>query len=68
MGLMIVGIGFVAVLTGAIAQRFLSDEAERIAEEAADLETAELDVVAELREVMTRIEGIERSLSARAGS
>lgn len=64
-GLMIVGIGFVAVLTGAIAQRFLAQEAERIVEGTEELTATEFDVLAELREVMTRVERIERALASR---
>jgi voltage-gated potassium channel len=65
-GLMVVGIGFVAVLTGAVAQRFLAVEASRIAHDAEHLEAAELDVLAELHEVALRIERIERALGARS--
>jgi voltage-gated potassium channel len=65
MGLMILGIGFVAVITGAIAQRFLSQEAERVEEDIERLEGAEVDVLAELREVMLRVERIERALLRR---
>jgi voltage-gated potassium channel len=61
-GLMVVGIGFVAVLTGAIAQRFLAEQTARVVEETAALEEAEVDVLTELREVMRRIERVERSL------
>jgi voltage-gated potassium channel len=65
-GLMMVGIGFVAVLTGAIAQRFLAEEAERIVEETEELAANEFDVLAELREVMVRVDRIERALATRS--
>ena len=46
---MAVGIGFVAVITGAVAQRLLAAEAERLIEDTEHLERAELDVLAELQ-------------------
>jgi voltage-gated potassium channel len=49
---MLVGIGFVAVLTGAIAQRFLAPDIEE--EEASNNE-----ILAELREVRARLEALE---------
>lgn len=65
-GLMAVGIGFVALITGALAQRFLAHETQRLTSETIQLEHTELDVLAELREVMRRVEQIERALAARA--
>ena len=67
-GLMAVGIGFVAVITGALAQRFLASETQRLTDEAVHLEQTEFDVLSELREVMRRVERIERSLAARTSS
>lgn len=64
-GLMAVGIGFVAVITGALAQRFLAHETQRLTSETAELEQTEFDVLSELREVMRRVEQIERALAAR---
>lgn len=61
-GLMVVGVGFVAVITGAIAQRFLAQETVRVAAEAHALEQVEFDVLTELREVMERVERIEAAL------
>jgi voltage-gated potassium channel len=66
MGLMLLGIGFVAVVTGAIAQRFLAQETARVVREAEQLEEAEFDVLVELREVVARIERIEQALSRTA--
>lgn len=57
---MLVGIGFVAVLTGAIAQRFLAPD---IAEEEREFDTVEAtsqEILAELREVRQRLEALER--------
>jgi voltage-gated potassium channel len=61
-GLMAVGIGFVAILTGAVAQRFLAQETARVVQEAQRVESAEFDVLAELRDVMMRVERIEQAL------
>jgi voltage-gated potassium channel len=65
-GLIVVGIGFVAVLTGAIAQRFLAVEARELLKEAEQIDSAEIDVLAELHEVALRVERIERALSQHA--
>ena len=57
---MLVGIGFVAVLTGAIAQRFLApDIAEEEREQSAIVATNEA-ILAELREVRARLDLLER--------
>ena len=52
---MLVGIGFVAVLTGAIAQRFIAP-AEH------DAETSRADLHAKLDAIATRIERVEAAL------
>jgi voltage-gated potassium channel len=70
MGLMVVGIGFIAILTAALAERFvrteLREEVDELAEEmAADVEHAEADVLAELREIMSRLQTVERRLGRR---
>lgn len=62
MGLMVVGIGFIAVLTGAVAERFLATRVEHVAEE---VEEAEADVLAELREITERLQMLERRLGRR---
>jgi voltage-gated potassium channel len=66
MALMLVGIGFIAVLTGAVAERFLSTRIEEsTAELTAEVEHAEADVLTELREIMRRLQALEQRLSAR---
>jgi voltage-gated potassium channel len=56
---MLVGIGFIALMTGAIAERFLAREVAEIEEEVAEeVETTEA-VLAELRSVRERLEGLE---------
>jgi voltage-gated potassium channel len=62
-GLMTIGIGFVAIITGSIAQRFLAQEADRVVREAEHIQEAEFDVLSELREVLVRVERIERALA-----
>jgi voltage-gated potassium channel len=64
MALMVIGIGFIAVLTGAIAERFLATHVEEVAEE---VEEAEADVRAELREIAERLQKLERRLAEGAG-
>jgi voltage-gated potassium channel len=69
MAVMLVGIGSIAILTGAVAQRFLSPQLEEIAEleseAAAELETAETDVLAEVREIRARLGRLEAELERR---
>jgi prefoldin subunit 5 len=62
MALMVVGIGFIAVLTGAVAERFLAAQVEEVTEE---VEEAEADVRAELREIAERLQSLERRLGQR---
>ena len=61
---MLVGIGFLAVLTGAVAERFLTTRVEEAAEEtreevAGDIDAAEAGLVEELREIRARLERLE---------
>lgn len=66
MALMLVGIGFIAILTGAIAERFLASQIEETEEEIRDdVERAEGDVLLELREITERLQTLERRLGAR---
>jgi voltage-gated potassium channel len=65
MALMVIGIGFVAVLTGAIAQRFMAAHIEEKQEELSDsFEEAELDVLKELHEIAERLNALERRLAS----
>jgi len=52
---MLVGIGFVAVLTGAIAERFIAADVEQV-------EATEAGVVIELRRITDRLDRIEARL------
>lgn len=63
MALMLVGIGFIAILTGAIAERFLSAQIGETQEEIRDeVEQVEDDVLAELRAITERLHTLERRL------
>jgi voltage-gated potassium channel len=66
MAVMLVGIGFIAVLTGAVAQRFLASQLEEVTEAAADVEATDTEVLAELRKVRARLDRIETRLERRA--
>jgi voltage-gated potassium channel len=61
-GLMLVGIGFIAILTGAIAERFLSGEIGEAVEAAEEVEATEVEVLAELQEIRSRLERLEARL------
>jgi voltage-gated potassium channel len=56
---MLVGIGFVAVLTGAIAQRFLAPDIAEEEREVGTVEETNRQILAELREVRARLEALE---------
>lgn len=70
MGVMLVGIGFVAILTAALAERFLArqvhEEAEKVAGEVTqEVEHAEVGVLDELRAITTRLHELEAMVAAR---
>lgn len=58
----VVGIGFVAVLTGAVAERFLHTAVVDEIDEAISPEDAEKDVLMELRDLSDRMRQIETTL------
>ena len=60
--LMLVGIGFIAILTGAIAERFLAGEIESAVEAAEEVEATEAEVLAELQEIRSRLDRLETRL------
>jgi voltage-gated potassium channel len=69
--LMLVGVGFVALLTGAVAERFLSPEIKEIevaeAEVAIDVGDFRAELVRELRGISARLQELER-LVERSGA
>ena len=65
--LMLIGIGFIAVLTGAVAERFLTTKIEESQDEVVEeVERAEADVLVELREITERLHALERTLGAKS--
>ena len=68
LALMLVGIGFIAILTGAIAERFLATQLEDVVESSEDLEGAEAAVMDELREIRLRLDRLEARLGPRSTS
>ena len=65
--LMLIGIGFVALLTGAIAQRFLTPQLEEgvVAlelEVAEDVNEARVDLLRELRDITMRLRALEQKV------
>jgi len=70
LALMVVGIGFIAILTAALAERFvateLREEVDEMGEEvSAGVEQAEADVLAEVREIHARLGRLEQFLASR---
>jgi voltage-gated potassium channel len=59
---MLVGIGFVAILTGAVAERFIQRDVEEVEEEVEEVATTESALRADLRDVMERLARIEARL------
>ncbi|HEX5852100.1 MAG TPA: potassium channel family protein [Solirubrobacteraceae bacterium] len=68
--IMLFGVGFVALLTGAVAQRFLAPNLGRLAEGEAQIEqdiaSVETDLCTELRAIAHRITEIERRIETGA--
>lgn len=59
---MLVGIGFVAILTGAVAERFVHSDVEEVEDQVEEVAATESDLRIELREVMERLSRIEARL------
>ncbi len=73
LAVMLVGIGFIAIITAALAQRFvrteLQEEVTRLEEEVSlEVGEAEAALLAELREITSRLHAIERRLADRRGA
>jgi hypothetical protein len=65
MVVMLVGIGFIAVLTGAVAQRFLASQVEEVVEREEEIEAARADFLSEVREIQLRLRRLEVQLERR---
>src|SRR5439155_23323952 len=63
---MLVGIGFVAILTGAIAQRFLAQDVEHVEAVISDLETDEQGVLRQVRALAAQVRPLEAALERQA--
>ncbi len=57
--LMLVGIGFFAVITGAIAQRFLATEVAEVEEAVESVEEGDVLILREVREISQRLRALE---------
>jgi len=67
MALMLVGIGFIAILTGAIAERFLAGEIEDVAEGVEETAATEGELLTELRAIRVRLDQLEGRLGSGGG-
>jgi voltage-gated potassium channel len=65
---MLIGIGFVAILTGAIAQRFLAEEVQEVEAEITELEMTEQDVLHHVRALAAQVRSLEQMLERTANS
>jgi voltage-gated potassium channel len=64
-GVMVVGIGFIAILTAALAERFLAQEVADAQEVVTgEIEETEADLRGELREIAQRLVELERRLQS----
>jgi voltage-gated potassium channel len=66
--LMLVGIGFVAIITGAIAQRFLSREVGEVEEAVETVEQVDAYILREVREISQRLRALETAVQRRLSS
>jgi voltage-gated potassium channel len=65
---MLVSIGFAAVITGALAERFVAGgEARRAEDQGVALAAEELDILEQIADVQARITRLERDVRARLG-
>jgi voltage-gated potassium channel len=62
---MTIGIGFIALLTGAIAQRFLSVQVSEMEAATGDVALAEAEILAEIQEISQRLRRLEGAIRAR---
>jgi voltage-gated potassium channel len=60
---MLLGIGFVALLTGAVAERFLARDVQDVEDEVAGLEATEADVARELGQIADRLRALEARIA-----
>jgi voltage-gated potassium channel len=59
---MVVGIGFLTMVIGAVSQRFVTPELQEAAVTEQEIATTEAEMLGELREIMTRLRRLEASV------
>jgi voltage-gated potassium channel len=62
---MLIGIGFVAVLTGAIAQRFITPAVQDVGRDVRAIDSEEDELLREVRDIGQRLQRLERRLAER---
>jgi voltage-gated potassium channel len=62
---MLIGIGFIAILTGAVAERFLASQLEEVTEAAEEVEAVDVELLSELREIRLHLDRLDRRLGRR---
>jgi voltage-gated potassium channel len=68
MVVMLVGIGFVAMLSAALAQRFLAPTVQQVEREVEALDIDEEELLSEVREIGQRLQRVEQALARRRGA
>jgi voltage-gated potassium channel len=66
LAMVLVGVSFVAILTGVIAQRFLAGEVEEVEAEIALLDVTEGDLLRQVQELGLQLRALETTLEQRA--
>jgi voltage-gated potassium channel len=64
--MMLVGLAFIALLTGAIAQRFLAAEEAQVKESVSDVEATETEMLEELAAIGQRLQALESRVRRQA--
>jgi hypothetical protein len=62
---MLVGIGFIALLTGAVAERFLKRDVAGVTAELDEIESVDAEIVAELSLIWQRLDRLEGLMTRR---
>jgi hypothetical protein len=62
---MLVGIGFLALVTGAVAERFLRRRIVEVQEDAAETELLEEEIVEAIEDIRLRLDALEAMLARR---
>jgi voltage-gated potassium channel len=64
MAVMLVGIGFVALLTGYVADRFIRHQVSPVEEDVEDVEDVQMRILVQLEAIGERLERVERHLAS----